>query len=152
MTRMSLTSNCLDSPFCQRGQPHGEPGCFFPKDNRIIKREETALDTEVKASDKSLHKGEGEHLGSLPYFNLHLNGKSSVNQGIALTTLRLVCLGYRIPEDGTPCNVLNVWIPSSSQRSHCYWGSSRNGGPWVGWSWWEDVTDMQLGDTRNARM
>lgn len=30
-------------------------------------------------------------------------------------------------------------------------GSSRNGGPWVGWSWWEDVTDMQLGDTRNAR-
>lgn len=131
----------------------GSLGVFFLRTTESSKeKKETALDTEVKASDKSLHKGEGEHLGSLPYFNLHLNGKSSVNQGIALTTLRLVCLGYRIPEDGTPCNVLSVWIPSSSQRSHCYWGSSRNGGPWVGWSWWEDVTDMQLGDTRNARM
>lgn len=54
----------------------GNLGVFFLRTTESSKeKKETALDTKVKASDKSLPKGEGEHLGSLPYFNLHLKTK-----------------------------------------------------------------------------
>lgn len=47
----------------------GNLGVFFLRTTESSKeKKETALDTEVKASDKSLHKGEGERLGIAPLF------------------------------------------------------------------------------------